>query len=185
MKTFVKILVILFISQTVSSQSLSLNLQNSVGFTIVDVESAWETELHDWGQFSYSLVAQGILNKDNGLSIGAETGLQRLYYWEERYYAYVPDPVPRYRWGTIWTLHIGAILEKKFENNFYLQSGVNARIFLDGSGVTPGILAAAGYELYISDSFRIPLGLRIDIVFGNATPIPVTLGAGLKYNLEL
>jgi hypothetical protein len=185
MKKFLIILAVLVLSQTVRSQEISLNLRNGVGFTIVDVEEAWETELDDWDQFSYQLVAQGILNKDNGLSIGAETGVQRLYYWEEKYYVYLPDPTPRYRWGSIWTWHLGAVLEKHFENNFYIQSGLNLRVFLDGSGVTPGILASGGYQLYLSDSFKIPVGLRIDVVFGSATPIPVTLGVGLKYNLEL
>jgi hypothetical protein len=185
MKRFTIILAIALLTRTVGSQQVSLNLQNSIGYTIVDVEKAWETELDDWGQFSYQLVVQGLYNKDNGFAIGAETGFQRLYYWEERYYVYVPDPSPRWRWGTIWTWHLGAVLEKQFENNFYVQSGANIRVFMDGSGVTPGILASGGYQFSLSDSFKIPVGLRIDIVFGSATPIPVTLGIGLKYNLEL
>jgi hypothetical protein len=185
MKRFITFLVITVLSQTMWTQDISINLRNGIGFTIVDVEEAWETELEDWDQLSYQLVAQGILNKDNGLSIGAETGVQRLYYWEEKYFVYLPDPTPRFRWGTIWTWHLGALLEKHFENNFYIQSGANLRVFLDGSGVTPGILASGGYELFLSDSFKIPIGLRIDVVFGSATPIPVTLGVGLKYNLQL
>ena len=62
-----------------------------------------------------------------------------------------------------------------------MQGGAAVHIFNDGSGTVVGLLAATGADLTISDKLKIPLALRIEPVFGNATPFAVSIVTGLKY----
>jgi hypothetical protein len=55
---------------------------------------------------------------------------------------------------------------------------------MNGSGSTLGIPFAIGHELPISDVFTIPIEFRTDVIFGDAVPIGIGGGIGLKYRFE-
>jgi hypothetical protein len=178
MKTRLMIVILLLTGMQLQAQSMRIGIQGLFGVTIVDVKKVIGNELNDWNTYSYAFELQAPLALKSGkLSLIPELGLHRLYYWEEKYYV----PEARWRWGTIWTVHGGMNVEKLFGEHWYLQGGANVRIFLDGSGVVPGIMAGAGYKYAVSKSIWIPIGIRTDIVFGNSTPTSIGLCAGVEF----
>ena len=50
-------------------------------------------------------------------------------------------------------------------------------------GVVVGLILAAGYELPLGERFTLPLGIRVEPVFGSGIPIPVLAHTGIRYNL--
>jgi hypothetical protein len=182
MKTRLMIVVLLLSGLQLQAQSMRVGILGLFGTTIVDVKKVIGNELNDWNTYSYAFAIQAPIALESGkFNLVPEIGVQRLYYWEEKYFVYLPDPVPRWRWGTIWTAHLGLNAQKLFGEHWYLQGGGNIRIFLDGTGVVPGIMAGAGYIFAVSGSFRIPIGIRTDIVFGNQTPTSIGLSAGVEF----
>jgi hypothetical protein len=183
MKFMKVVLFCAFIAYVSPSQAFDLNIKPNFWGTLVDVQKAMETTLETWNQYAYGGTIQVLFElKPGGLQIGAETGASHLYYWEEQYYAYDPDPVPRWRWGDMWTWHLGGVIEKKLSRSFYLQGGASLHDFLNGSGITPGLSAAAGYAFPLSGSIRLPVEIRADAVFGNATPIMLRASVGLSFS---
>jgi len=160
------------------SQSIELSANGLVGVTLIDVESALETELEDWSTFSYGFYLQGSYEFWSDIHLGVEFGYHRLYYWEEYYLG--GGLYDRYRWNDAATIFFGPYGKADF-NNFFVLAGFNIRIFTDESGVVPGLLLGGGYEIPIGDNIAIPLGIRTDIVFGSGVPVAVDLMFGFKY----
>ncbi|MFC1607973.1 hypothetical protein ACFL47_08385 [Candidatus Latescibacterota bacterium] len=165
-----------------------VNLQNNFGYTIVNVSEAMgipdyseitDEGLVEWDQLNYKGLIQLFFKQSQDVSYGTELGINRLYYWEEKHIP--PMSSPRWRWGTIWTGHLGGIIRKSFATHYYVLTGASLHIFFNGSGATVGIPFAIGHDLPISKNFTIPLEFRIDVVFGSAVPIGLGGGAGLKY----
>ncbi len=178
MKQLSILVISLFAMITTGAQQIGLNA--IAGVTVVDVEKAMETVLEDWDQFSYGGFVYGFYPVRDGISIGGEIGFHRLYYWEERYgTAYGTY----YRWGDISTVFLGPSVKLQ-KNNFYVQPGIDLRIFTNGSGVVPGILFGAGYEILLTENLTLPVGIRADVIFGSATPIPLNASIGIAYTFE-
>ena len=166
-----------------------INLQNNFGYTIVDVGQAMEVQefsditkegLVDWDQFNYKGLVQLFFNRDKML-VGGEVGFNRLYRWEE---TYIPsgsyNNTQYYRWGTIWTWHIGALIQLNFANQYYLTTGTGVYTFMNGTGVTVGFPLAVGHIIKLNDKISLPIEFRTDIIFGSGTPITLGGGIGLK-----
>ncbi len=176
-------------TQQTENNKIIINLQNNFGYTIVDVAQAMEIPefsdinnegLVDWNQFNYKGLVQIFFAKDK-MSIGGEIGFNRLYKWEERYKTF--DGYDRWRWGTIWTWHIGALIQVDFANQYYLTTGTGVYTFMNGSGTTVGFPLGVGHIIKISDSISIPIEFRTDIIFGSGAPITIGGGLGLKFTL--
>lgn len=178
-----------FFSTEVQAE-MTLNFQNNFGYTIVDVSEAMDIPeyssinrrgLVDWDQFNYKGLIQILFKKSETISYGPEIGFNRLYYWEEKY---IPVGFsPRWNWDTIWTWHLGGLVRKSIASNYYIMTGASLHVFFNGSGATIGIPFAIGHELPISKTFTIPIEFRIDVVFGDAVPIGLGGGFGLKFQL--
>jgi hypothetical protein len=178
MKKIQLFIIAIFFITTGFSQKFEIGLNAIAGLTIVDVEKAMEKVLTDWDQFSYGFNIYGLYHLNNGIAAGFETGFNQLYYWEE-YYGYGGY----YRWGDISTILFGPLVELKM-NRIYAQSGLNLRIFTNGSGTVPAFMFGCGYIITVSGRLYLPVGLRTDIVFGSATPVPVNLTLGLRYAID-
>jgi hypothetical protein len=63
----------------------------------------------------------------------------------------------------------------------YLQTGANLSYFLDGSGITPGLMRGAGFKYYFSSKLAVPLGIRLYVVFGKSTPSSLCVCMGLQF----
>ena len=180
------------LSTTAANNKIIINLQNNFGYTIVDVAQAIEIPeysditregLVDWDQFNYKGLVQVFLDRGKML-IGAEVGFNRLYRWEE---TYIPSSsfsnTNYYRWGTIWTWHIGALIQLNFANQYYLTTGTGVYTYMNGTGTTVGFPIGLGHTVKISDSISIPIEFRTDIIFGSGSPITIGGGLGLKFTL--
>lgn len=181
MKRALLILSFLIFSLKSYSQSIELSANGLLGVTLLDVESALDTELEDWSTFSYGFYAQGAYEFWDDIHLGIELGYHRLYYWEESYNA--SGYGTYYRWNNAATVFFGPYAKAKY-NNFFGLAGLNIRIFTDESGVVPGLLLGGGYEIEINDMLSVPLGLRTDIVFGSGVPVAINLMFGLKYTID-
>jgi len=190
----VKFTVILIVSsflfgQTNNDSKLVINLQNNFGYTVVDVAQAMEIPeysdvtgegLVDWDNFNYKGLIQIFIPRNNFL-IGVEVGFNRLYRWEERYKTF--DGYDRWRWGQIWTWHIGVLLRMTVAEQYYVTSGAGIYTFMNGSGTTVGFPIALGHDLKLGERLVLPLEFRTDIIFGSATPIALGGGIGIKIAL--
>lgn len=180
MRTILVILLGGLATLSAQAQFRSAGFTAGVGGTIVDVAKAAEwDDLDEWDTWAVMLKAQGEYSLMEGLVLGLEAGANRLYYWE---YRWSDGFYSGYRWGTEWTGNLGVHLVKYLGESFFLKGGAGLHFFFSG-GTVPGLLAAAGYAIPVSESLEIPLELRIEPVFGNATPVPVMLGAGIRYKL--
>jgi hypothetical protein len=176
-----RLIVIVFLFLGVNrayTQKIEISLNAIAGITIIDVESALQTTLEDWSTFSYGGYILGMYKINDHFMFGIDAGYHRLYYWEEPYLA--AGYGTYYRWGDAATIHAGPVIELQ-KHGFFLQAGGNVRIFTDGSGVVPGIMGSAGYNIKLTDKLALPVGLRADIVFGSGVPIAVDFTIGLKY----
>ncbi|MFC1693050.1 hypothetical protein ACFL1R_06060 [Candidatus Latescibacterota bacterium] len=188
MRKFAFILISLTFLSTEVLAEMSVNIQNNFGYTIVNVSEAMEIPeysnitdegLVDWNQFNYKGLIQILFKKSENVSFGPEIGFNRLYYWEEKHIP--PGFSPRWRWGTIWTGHVGGVVRRSFASHYYVLTGASLHVFFNGSGATIGIPLAIGHELPISKVFTIPIEFRLDVVFGDAVPIGIGGGVGIKY----
>ena len=168
------------ISLTASGQIKYAGIKTGAGITIVDVAEAIEwDDMEDWNTVAYIVKAEGEYQLTEGLNLGAELGINRLYYWE---YRWSDGTYSGYRWGTESTTCLGVHLVKYFGESFYLKGGAGLHFFWSG-GTVPGLLASAGYAINLGGQLQLPLELRIEPVFGNATPVQVLLGVGIRYRL--
>lgn len=175
--------------QQTKNNKIIINFQNNFGYTIVDVAQAMEIPefsditnegLVDWDQFNYKGLIQVFIPKGKML-IGGEIGFNRLYRWEKRYKTF--EGYDRWRWGTIWTWHIGALIQLNFANQYYLTTGTGLYTFMNGTGTTVGFPLGIGHIIKFSDFISIPIEFRTDIIFGSGAPITIGGGLGLKFTL--
>ena len=181
MKTVFVVLFSMFTSICVSAQFRSFGIVVGAGHTIVDVEKMFDRDLEEWDNIGIVLKATGEYSLQNGFSMGGEIGANRLYYWE---YRWSDGTYSGTRYRSEWTTNLLVHGTKYFGENFFVQAGPGVHIFNDGSGTVLGLMTATGYNLNIGENFQIPLGLRIEFVFGEGTPIPVMLATGFKYILK-
>ena len=165
----------------VSAQFRSVGLIAGAGYTVVDVEKAVQySPLDEWDNIGIIIKAVAEYELRPGLLLVGEVGENRLYYWEYRwsdgYYSGT-----RYR--SEWTTNIGVSFKKLLQESFYVQAGPGVHIFNDGSGTVLGLVLGAGYEMEIGTSFVLPLGIRVEPVFGNAVPISILVHTGIRYTL--
>ena len=191
MKTIYLLILAVVASSDAQSQPrrIDVNLQNNFGYTIVDVSEAMgipeysrvtDEGLVESNQFNYNGLIQILFSKSEKVSIGPEVGFNRLYYWEEKH---IPRGLsPRWRWGTIWTGHLGGLVRLRIAPHYYLLTGANLHVFFNGSGSTIGIPLAIGREVPFSEVFTIPIEFRVDVIFGDNIPIGIGGGVGLKIN---
>ncbi len=140
--------------------------------------------LVDWAQFNYKGLVQIFIPKGK-TSLGVELGFNSLYKWEEAYYpgGLYYDETLYYRWATIWTWHIGALIQMNIAIKYYVTTGAGVYTYFNGTGTTVGLPFGFGHILKISDTISIPIEFRTDIIFGNGTPITVGGGIGLKFTI--
>lgn len=165
-----------------SAQFRSAGVIVGAGYTMVDIEKAIDwSPLEEWDNIGVVIKAVAEYELRHGLNLVGEFGENRLYYWEYRwsdgYYSGT-----RYR--SEWTTNIGVSFKKFVGESFYLQAGPGVHIFNDGSGTVLGVLAGAGYEVKVGDKFIVPLGARIEPVFGSAIPVSFLFHSGIRYILK-
>jgi len=163
-----------------TAQFRSAGLVAGAGYTIVDIENAINySPLEEWDNIGIILKAVAEYEMKPGLILVGELGSNRLYYWEYRwsdgYYSGT-------RWRSEWTTNIGLSFKKMINENLYLQAGPAIHIFNSG-GTNLGFLLGAGYELEVGGRFRVPLGFRVEPVFGSAIPVSLLLHSGIRYLL--
>jgi len=181
MKRIVLIWIGLISISMASAQFRSFGLVAGAGYTMVDIEEAisW-SPLEEWDHIGIIIKAVAEYELKSSLFLVGEIGENRLYYWE---YLYSDGYYTGTRWRSEWTTNIGISFKKLIGDALYLQAGSGVHIFNDGSGTVLGFLVGAGYELELSERFVVPLGLRIEPVFGNAIPVSFLLHSGIRYNL--
>lgn len=181
MKRITFIFIGLLCLSLVSAQFSSAGLVVGAGYTMVDIENAINySPLEEWDHIGIIIKAVVEYEMKPGLMLVGEVGENRLYYWEYRwsdgYYSGT-----RYR--SEWTTNIGFSIKKMLGEAYYIQGGPNVHIFNDGSGTVLGLVLAAGKDLQVGDLFTVPLGVRVEPVFGNAVPVSLLLHTGIRYNL--
>ena len=182
MRSFLLILILLCAHSVNHAQFRSFGVIVGAGPTIVDVEKAIDySPLEEWDKISIVIKATAEYQLKEGLMLGGEFGANRLYYWE---YKWSDGFYSGTRYRSEWTTNLGIHIIKYFREVWYIQGGAAIHIFNDGSGTVPGLLVATGADLNISEKLRIPLSLRIEPVFGNATPIAISVVTGLKYVIK-
>ena len=148
----------------------------------MDVAEAVQTpNLSDWDNLGIIIKAFGEYQLKPDIFVVGELGSNRLYYWE---YPYSYGFGTYYRWRSEWTYNLGISLKKMIGEGVFVQAGPAIHIFEDGSGTVLGLLGAVGYNLSVTDKIKVPIGIRVEPVFGNAVPISILVHTGLKYNLR-
>lgn len=171
----------LFLFSVADAQFRSAGLIVGAGYTIVDVEKAIDySPLEEWDNIGIILKAQAEYELKSGLRLVGELGENRLYYWE---YRWTDGYYSGSRWRSEWTTNLAVSVKKMMSQSLYLQGGAAIHIFNDGSGTVLGLILAAGYEVPLGDLFTLPLGIRVEPVFGSGIPIPVLVHTGIRYNL--
>ena len=169
MRTFTFIMILLGLHSILQAQFRSFGFIVGAGPTLVDVERAIDySPLEEWDKFSVVIKATTEYQLKVGLMLGGEIGANRLYYWE---YRWSDGTYSGTRYRSEWTTNLGVHVTKYLRQIWYIQGGAAIHIFNDGSGTVAGLLASTGADLKIAEKLRIPLGLRIEPVFGNATPV--------------
>jgi len=182
MKRIIMILSGMLLFTLAYGQFRSFGLTTGVGYTAVDIEKAidWD-DLEDWDHFGVIIKAYGEYELRPALHVVGEIGSNRLYYWE---YRWSDGYYWGYRWRAEWTTNVGISFKKLVGDAFFVQAGPGVHIFNDGSGTVLGLLLALGYDFSLTDHLRIPVGFRIEPVFGNAMPTSLLVNAGIRYDLE-
>jgi hypothetical protein len=162
--------------------SLTLRLNAGVGYTVIDLPTAlgWDEQyFEDWSELDIKGNVQGLFMDLGPITLGAELGYNRLYYYYVRV-PYLPSPL-------IYEKSVGPVslsILGAFEvfSNFFVQAVLGPYFFDDG--VTIGIGTSAMYVIPIRENMGIPVAAYADVVFGDGTPIAVGLTAGLQYTLS-
>lgn len=164
-----------------NAQFRSVGLLVGGGYTAVDVEKAVDySPLEEWDNIGIIVKAVAEYELRPGLHLVGEIGENRLYYWE---YRWSDGFYSGTRYRSEWTTNIGVSFKKMFNESLYVQAGPGVHIFNDGSGTVLGLVLGAGYEIALGESFVLPLGVRVEPVFGNAVPISFLAHTGIRYIL--
>jgi hypothetical protein len=160
---------------------LTIGFHGSAGLTIVDLAKASgydEPILTDWGTFHYKFNVQA-LYKIGLIELGFEVGYNDLYW----YYLRIPYGTQTiYRENYISTMNIYGLLQHTTPSAIFLQAGAGIHIFDEGSAL--GFMGTVGYDFRLSERLSLPIFLRLDLILGDGTPIPISLGAGIRYHLS-
>ncbi len=157
-------------------QKVNIGVNGAAGHTVVNVEEAMEASLIDWNRFCYGGNFQVFYPFNFNKALGLEAGFNRLYYWKE-YYSYGGY----YREGKVSTIFLGPVFEISSKQLLF-QSGLNLRSFTNGSGTALSLMFGGGYEIKLSESAFMPIGLRADIIFDSATPVTINFTTGIKFH---
>ena len=177
MKYILTIIVFSTFIATCTAQISSVGLLIGGGYTAVDVQKVVEPNtLSDWN--NYGLIFKGFAEYrlSENKFLGMEIGRNRLYYWE-----YQAPGYSWYDWRTEWTTNAVAYVSSRMGENFFIQAGAGIHFFY--SGTVFGLLASAGTSFPVSKNIRIPVMIRVEPIFGSATPIALNLATGIKFNL--
>jgi hypothetical protein len=178
MKKLVTIILLLFFTRIIAAQFSSFGFIAGGGITIIDVAKVVEPNiLSDWNTLSMTFKGFGEYKIGEGKAFGIEAGANRLYYWE-----YPAPGYSWYNWKTEWTYNAVFYFSKSLGDRFYLQSGAGLHIFNTG-GTVLGIMVGGGASFYLSENIILPVFMRIEPIFGTATPVAINFGTGLRYNL--
>ena len=170
-----------FFFTSTHAQFKSAGLIFGAGYTIVDIENAIDySPLEEWDNIGIIIKAVAEYELKPDLHLVGEVGENRLYYWE---YRWTDGYYGGTRWRSEWTTNLGVSIKKMMSESLFLQAGPAIHIFNDGSGTVLGLLLAAGYEMPAGAMFTLPLGLRVEPVFGSGVPISILLHTGLRYKL--
>lgn len=182
MKRFFISFFLLFTLFITNAQIRSLGFIAGAGHTFVDIEKAIDWyDLEEWDNIGVIIKATGEYELKNDFTLFTEIGATRLYYWE---YRWSDGFYSGFRYRSEWTTNIQVHLKKYFMEQWFAQAGPGIHIFNDGSGVVPGITLAGGYEAELTDNLNLPVGIRIESVFGSATPTALLLYLGLNFDTE-
>lgn len=180
-KLMLLILTISFLNSAFSQIS-SFEFKFGSGYTFVNIEEAigW-SDLEEWDHTAVMIKAAATFHLNDKLSLVAEAGTNRLYYWE---YRYSDGFYPGYRWRSEWTTNFNVLVKAGLSEKVYIQGGGGLHIFNDGSGVVPGLVSELGIKVFEKSNINIPLIFRIESVFGNSTPTSILVGTGISYSLK-
>lgn len=160
---------------------LKIGIQGSAGFTVVNMTEASgydEPILTDSGTFHYKFNLQATY-KIGLIELGLEVGYNNLYWYSLRI-PYGTQTI--YRENHVSTINIYGLLQHTRPNAIFLQAGAGIHIFDEGT--TLGFMSTVGYDFRLSEKLSIPLFIRIDLILGDGTPIPLSLGAGIRYHMS-
>jgi len=182
MKTYNLLIILLFICIHINGQFRTAGVITGVGHTFVDIKKAIDRdELEEWDNVGVIIKATGEYEIKDELFIFGEVGATRLYYWE---YKWTDGSYSGFRYRSEWTTNIQVHIKKYLAETWFIQTGPGIHIFNDGSGTVAGLTAAAGYTARLSDEISVPIGVRIESVFGNATPTALMLTMGFNYDIS-
>ena len=187
MKKQLRLLTLLFMTLFILSptpghaqKKKEISLSVYPGFTLVNFEKALgysDDYMDDWDQFHLAVALRGFLVSGTTVDLGAEIAWQKLYY---AYYRVPYGTSPVYREFYISTFSFTA-LGKYSKNNFFALAGAGLHFFNDG--VAPSLTLETGLILNKDKNLSFPVSVRLNPVFGDGTPVPVSLGVGARYVL--
>ena len=179
MKRTTILLIGLLLVSVSHAQFTSAGLVFGAGYTIVDIEDAIDySPLEDWDHIAIIFKAVAEYQMNPGLFRVGEIGEHRLYYWE---YRWTDGYYGGTRWRSEWTTNFGISVKKMMNENVFIQGGAAVHIFNSG-GTVLGLLLAAGYDIAFGDQFTVPIGIRVEPVFGSGIPISILANTGIRYN---
>ena len=179
-KNYLLLLILtLLVLPSAYGQELYGTVNSGIGINILNVEKSEGGPLNDWNKFSWIGNVEGLVLLNSGYLIGAEVNIHRLYS-----YSRFNTLGNYYTKGNIWTYHVGAIVGIASSDNLFVKAGGNLRIFSDGSGVAPGLMAAFDYSFPLLDNFSLPVGLRSDLLFGTAISLSFNATVGIRYYID-
>jgi hypothetical protein len=179
---FFFLLLISFPQNILAQKGIEIQVSAYPGYTVVNFEKALgysDEYMDDWDQFCYSFTLKSFLASDNRINFGAEIGWQRLYY---AYYRVPYGDSPVYREFNVSTFSIMGLARYSPNQKFFFVAGAGIHIFNDG--LAPAIMIEPGYNISIGENLKIPLSIRLNPIFGDGTPITVSLGIGVNYRIR-
>jgi hypothetical protein len=160
---------------------LTFGLQGGAGLTMVNLAKASgydEPILSDWGTFHYKFNVQAFY-KFGLIELGLEVGYNDLYWYSLR----IPYGIQTiYRENSVSTMNIYGLLQHVTPSAIFLQAGAGIHVFDEGSAL--GFMGTVGYDFRLSERLSMPIFLRFDLILGDGTPTPVSLGAGIRYRMS-
>lgn len=182
MKKVMFLMLSLTLSATLMGQIKSLSFSTAAGYTFVDLYKAVGVDqLEDWDNLGAMFKASVDYRIGEKAILVGEIGSNRLYYWE---YYWNDGYYDGYRWSSSWTTNLGVHFKTYLSARFFLELGLGAYIYNNGSGVVPGDVLQLGYEIPTSGMFSIPVLFRIENVMGDGFPVSVLLGTGASFNFR-
>jgi hypothetical protein len=172
---------ILFSTIGNAQKAKEISLSVYPGFTLVNFEKALgysDEYMMDWDEFHIAVALRGFLSSEKPIQFGAELAWQQLYY---AYYRVPYGPSPAERWFNVTTISAMA-LGRYSSKNFFLVGGGGIHFFR--SGVAPAICLETGYMINGGSNLKFPVSFRINPIFGDGTPVPLSVGIGVSYVIK-